>query len=279
MNSGDRIRLQLTLQYDGSGFHGWQVQKRQRTVQGEIEAAIERLTGSRRPVIGSGRTDAGVHAEGQVAIVDLPPRWSARELHRALNAVLSKEIWVTDVRRVRPSFHPRHHAVARTYTYRLGTALESRSPFHHGLCWALCEPVDRSVLDQAARELPGNHSFRAFAKAGQPHRGERCIVQAATWEPWDPLGVAFTITSNRYLHHMVRYLVGTMVDMALGRRPVGDLARLLNGTDPKLVTSSPAPSEGLYLIRVQYPEDVLDRTLNRPAGVTRGDTTYHEDLP
>ena len=279
MNSGDRIRLQLTLQYDGSGFHGWQVQKRERTVQGEIEAAIERLMGSRRPVIGSGRTDAGVHAEGQVAIVDVPPRWSAPELHRALNAVLSREIWVTDVRRVNAGFNPRLHAVARTYTYRLGTAPESRSPFNHGLCWALCEPVDRAVLDQAATELPGDHSFRAFAKAGQPHRGDRCIVHAAAWQPWDPLGVAFTITANRYLHHMVRYLVGTMVDMALGRRPVGDLGRLLAGTDPKLVTSSPAPSQGLFLTRVEYPDEVLDPTSTRPAGATRGDTTAHEDLP
>jgi len=279
VNSGDRIRLQLTLQYDGSGFHGWQVQKRERTVQGEIEAAIERLTGSRRPVIGSGRTDTGVHAEAQVASVDVPRRWPAPRLHKALNGVLSNEIWVTDVRHVSPAFHPRYDAVARTYTYRLGTALESCSPFHRRLCWPLCETLDRSILDQAAAELEGDHSFRAFAKTGQPERGDRCIVRAASWEPWAPLGVSFTITANRYLRHMVRYLVGTMVDMALGRRPVDDLARLLAGTHPRLVTSSPAPSEGLFLTRVEYPDEVLDPTSTRPAGATQGDTTAHEDLP
>lgn len=271
MNSGDRIRLRLTLQYDGSGFHGWQVQREERTVQGALESALERLTGARRPVLGSGRTDTGVHATGQVASVDVPARWSPRELHRALNAVLPEDIWIADVQHVSGSFHPRYDAVARTYAYRLGTEPESRSPFHRGWCWALCEPVELALLEAAARPLVGAHSFRAFAKAGQPERGHRCGVQAASWAPWAPLGHVFSITADRYLHHMVRYLVGTMVDIARGRRPVADMSALLEG-EAGLVTSPPAPPEGLFLERVEYAE-AADGTIRQPLEDSRLQTS------
>jgi tRNA pseudouridine38-40 synthase len=279
--SGDRVRLKLTLQYDGSGFHGWQVQNDERTVQGEIEAALERLTGAQRPVIGSGRTDRGVHATGQVASVDVPPRWSAPELQRALNAVLPDDIWIQDVRPVALHFHPRYDAVARTYTYRLGIAPESRSPFHRGWCWALTRQVRADLLAKAAQQLQGDHSFEAFAKAGQPERGYRCVVLKAAWEPWRPLGHAFRITANRYLHHMVRYLVGTMVGIATGRRPSEDMALLLSGASHDLETSPPAPPEGLFLTRVRYPESVLDpdHEPEETARPTHGDPTHDEDLP
>jgi tRNA pseudouridine38-40 synthase len=255
VDTGATIRLQLTLQYDGSGFHGWQFQPDQRTVQGELEAAVSRLADRRRTVVGSGRTDAGVHATGQVASVDMPPRWGPEALLRALNAILPPDIWVQEVRAVRSDFHPRYDAVTRTYVYRIGTRPDARSPFHRPWCWALAEKLDAEVLGRAAFCLPGEHSFLAFAKAGQPERGDRCRVARAAWDEWD-LGPRFTITADRFLHHMVRYLVGTMVDAARGRRPPEDLPALLRG-DPGLETSPPAPPEGLFLARVEYPEDVL----------------------
>jgi len=256
--SGDQIRLRLTLQYDGSGFHGWQVQKRQRTVQGELESALERLTGERRPVTGSGRTDQGVHATGQVAAVDVPARWSATELQRALNAVLPRDVWVSDVEQAHPRFHPRYDARRRTYTYRLGTSPQSRSPFHHKWCWALDARIEPDLLTAAARPLPGDHSFVSFAKTGQPQRGDRCIVQSAEWSAWAPLGLEFVITANRYLHHMVRYLVGTMVEIARGRRPLDHMAALLQPGRSGLVTSPPAPPQGLFLSHVEYSETELE---------------------
>ncbi len=204
-------------------------------------------------MLGSGRTDTGVHATGQVASVDVPARWSARELHRALNAVLPEDIWVAEVQRASSGFHPRYDAVARTYAYHLGTEPESRSPFHRGWCWALCKPVEPGLLEAAAEPLAGEHSFRAFAKAGQPGQGDRCTVRSACWAPWAPLGHVFTITADRYLHHMVRYLVGTMVDIARGRRPIADMSALLEG-EAESETSPPAPPEGLFLTRVEYPE-------------------------
>lgn len=246
-------RLKLILRYDGSAFFGWQIQREERTVQGELEAALKRLTGARRPVEGSGRTDRGVHATGQVAAVSLPEAWGPPKLERALNAVLPNDIWIEGVELADPDFSPRYDAVARTYLYHLGVSEQSRSPFHRPWCWALAREVESTLLSEAAALIPGEHSFKAFAKSGQPERGELCTVQESRWEPWEDLGFSFRMTANRYLHRMVRYLVGTMVDIARGRRPVDDLGRLLADSDDDLKTSPPAPPEGLFLHHVVYP--------------------------
>lgn len=269
MKTGDSVRLQIVLHYDGASFHGWQVQPDQRTVQGELQAALARLSGAERTVTGSGRTDAGVHATGQVASVVLPRRWSPAELHRALNAVLPQDVWVQAVREVDPGFHARYDALRRTYRYRVGTAAESRSPFHRGWCWPLGSELDRELLHRAASLLPGRRSFQAFAKAGQPERGYVCSVERAGWMAW-PLGVELEITADRYLHHMVRYLVGTMVDVARGRRPLAEMDDLLQGRGD-LQTSPPAPAQGLFLAAVEYPDDVgrTDWTAPSPTPSTR----------
>lgn len=254
MNAGEEVRVLLVLHYQGKGFHGWQRQPRLRTVQGEIERVIERVVGERRPVLGSGRTDSGVHATGQVATVPLPAAWHAARLRKALNALLPRDIWVESAREVPWSFHARYDAVERSYQYRVGTSPATASPFHRPHCWAFGESLDPELLASAAAILPGRHSFRAFAKSGQPQRGEMCTVVEAGWAPWDELGYAFTIRANRYLHHMVRYLVGTMVDVGLGRREVSEMVALLEDPDTEVVTSPPAPPEGLYLERVRYPD-------------------------
>jgi tRNA pseudouridine38-40 synthase len=246
-------RFRLLVHYDGAGLHGWQLQPDVATVQGELEAVLQRISGARRPVVASGRTDSGVHATGQVAVVDLPGRrWTAERLRRALNGLLPEGIWIESVDEAAPDFHPRFDARARTYQYRVGTSPRSASPFHRRWCWPLGEELDMDAVAEATGALLGDHSFKAFAKAGQPERGERCTVMAAAWTPWDDLGWTFTITANRYLHHMVRYLVGTLVDIGRGRRPGSDLPVLLEGTDPAAVTSPPAPPEGLFLTRVDY---------------------------
>ena len=258
VTSGEEIRLALTLHYDGSAFFGWQSQRQERTVQGELEAAVERLTGARRAVTGSGRTDRGVHATGQVAAVSVPARWTPQSFRKAMNAILPDDVWVRDVRAVPASFHPRFDAVGRTYLYRLGLDEEARSPFLRRWCWCIRPSLDRGLLEDAAAVIVGGHSFAAFAKAGQPERGTRCAVRSTLWEPWNGLGLTFTITADRYLHHMVRYLVGTMVDIARGARPLADLPTLLEcGPEPGRETSPPAPARGLFLAAVEYPEKSL----------------------
>jgi tRNA pseudouridine38-40 synthase len=246
-------RIRLVLHYDGRHFFGWQSQKHERTVQGVVEGVVSRLFDSPTRVTASGRTDRGVHATGQVAAVDAPARWTPEALRRAMNALLPDDLWVAEAAEATSGFHPRYDAVARSYEYRLGTSEQALSPFHAPWCWPLAREVDRDAMQRAAARLVGDHSFLAFAKAGQEERGDRCIVAAAQWETWEPLGLVFHITANRFLHHMVRYLVGTMVDIGLGVRPEEDLVRLLRG-DAALKTSPPAPPEGLFLARVDYPD-------------------------
>mgnify|MGYP003575693898 CR=1 FL=1 len=243
-------RFRLTLHYDGAGFFGWQVQPGVRTVQAELEAALSRLRNSPTTVIAAGRTDRGVHATGQVVSALMPAKWSAAELHRALNAVLPDDIWVVNVEDADAAFHARYDAQSRSYLYRIGTTPEAFSPFHRKHCWPLGIELPLALLNDAAQRFLGEHPFRAFAKSGQPERGVVCTVTVAEWRSYTG-GVEFHVTADRFLHHMVRYMVGTMVDVARGRRPASDIDALLTGA-PMLETSPPAPPEGLFLSHVSY---------------------------
>jgi tRNA pseudouridine38-40 synthase len=246
---GER-RFKLTLHYDGAGFFGWQVQPGVRTVQAELEAALTRLRNSPTTVIAAGRTDRGVHATGQVASTLMPEKWTTHALHRALNAILPDDIWVASVDEVKIDFHARYDATSRSYVYRIGTRPDAASPFHRRYCWPLGVELPLDVLNDAAARFVGRHSFRAFAKSGQPERGEICSVSIAEWCIND-VGVEFRVTADRFLHHMVRYMVGTMVDVARERRSANDIDTLLAGST-ELETSPPAPPEGLFLSHVSY---------------------------
>lgn len=250
-------RVRLTLHYDGAAFAGWQVQPGERTVQGELETALRRLTTRPTPVTAAGRTDRGVHATGQVASAVVPAKWTAAELRRALNAVLPIDIWVAAAADAPLDFHARYDALARGYVFRVGTAASARSPFLRRWCWPVRDELLPPLLRDAARRFIGTHSFRAFAKSGQPERGEICTVHIAEWRPWRQIGLEFRVIANRFLHHMVRYMVGTMVDVARGRRPIGDVDALLLNTGSYGV-SPPAPPEGLYLARVFYHDVELE---------------------
>ncbi len=249
---GAERRVKLTLQYDGAGFFGWQVQPGVRTVQAELEAALSRLANQPITVIAAGRTDRGVHATGQVASALVPEKWTAAALERSLNAILPEDIWIASASDVPLEFHARYDAVARSYRYRVGTLPEAWSPFHRRWCWPLREAPSLPALVAGGRQFVGTHSFLAFAKTGQPERGDMCTVARAEWSAWD-CGLQFEVTANRFLHHMVRYMVGTMVDVALQHRPLSDIARLL-GERGDLETSPPAPPEGLFLSHVEYRE-------------------------
>ncbi|MEK7401730.1 MAG: tRNA pseudouridine(38-40) synthase TruA [Gemmatimonadota bacterium] len=248
--------VQLVLHYDGSGFSGWQRQPGQRTVQGVVEQSLERLCGQPVAALGSGRTDAGVHARGQSVGVRVADKWTAKSLRRALNAVLPEDVWVCSAFEMRPEFHARYSAIARQYRYYVGTDDDARSPFRRRTEYAFAFPVDRASLESAATSLLGEHSFRAFAvKDTAPESdGHRCSVSVARWDD-RPGGLVFVVEANRFLHHMVRFLVGTMLDVASGRRPLSDIARLLGASD-NLETSSPAPAQGLFLEAVTYPREL-----------------------
>lgn len=250
--------VQLVLHYDGAGFSGWQRQPDQRTVQAVVEQALERLCGSPIGALGSGRTDAGVHARGQAAGVRVSERWDAPRLRRALNALLPDDVWVAAAAEMRPDFHARYSATSRRYSYRVGTDDEARSPFRRRYEHAVPRPIDRAALDAAAATFVGEHCFRAFAVQGTApaHDEHRCTVHQAVWRDRPAgEGVVFEIEANRFLHHMVRFLVGTMLDVATGRRPLADVPMLLAASDNREV-SAPAPAHALFLERVAYPPEL-----------------------
>ncbi|HEV8510948.1 MAG TPA: tRNA pseudouridine(38-40) synthase TruA [Gemmatimonadales bacterium] len=244
------------IQYDGGGFAGWQRQPVNRTVQAEFEAVLERLMGRKTTATGAGRTDTGVHALGQAVGFVAGERWAPVDLRRALNALLPREIWVQQVHLMRPGFDARRSATARRYRYLIGTDEGAGSPFRRPYEWALCQALDISALESAAAALAGEQSFRGLAAAGANTAHYRCRVALAQWAPRaDGAGMVFTVEADRFLHHMVRFIVGTMVDIALGRRPPADFPRLLAATD-NLAASPPAPPQGLYLEAVRYPPDL-----------------------
>ena len=253
MNKINRHCLKLILQYDGTAFHGWQIQPSERTVQGEIESTLLGLTGEPCPVVGSGRTDKGVHATGQVASVSLPTHWTADKLHSALNSLLPSDIRLKSSSLVNPAFHARYDAISRTYLYNIGLTEESYSPFNYKWCWPFRSKLNQLLLNKATELITGEHSFKSFAKSGQEERGYTCTIHEASWNTWEDLGLSLRITGNRFLHHMVRYLVGTMTDVAIGKRPLLDIETLLENPEHALVTSPPAPPTGLFLTQVAYP--------------------------
>jgi len=250
--------VQLVLHYDGARFAGWQRQPVDRTVQGELERLFERLLGAPTTVTGAGRTDAGVHARGQAAHIRVPERWSPTEVRRAANALLPDDVWVAAAYDMDDRFHARYSATSRSYQYVVGTDEAAASPFRRRYEWGVRGPLDAALLADAARAVLGEHVFRGFAVRGTAPETDdhRCIVESAVWEErTDAGGYVFRITANRFLHHMVRFLVGTMVDVARGRRSAASFVELLRATDNAAV-SPPAPPHALTLDRVTYPSSL-----------------------
>lgn len=252
-----------TLHYDGTGFVGWQRQPTGRSVQTEFEDVLERLFEKRTSAHAAGRTDAGVHAVGQGVSFSAPAKWNELALRRALNALLPRECWVQSVHLMQPGFHARKSALSRRYRYDIGVDDGSASPFRRNFEWALGRPLDLESMRISARTILGEHDFRAFAaKADKPHH--RCRLSLAEWEVRsEDRGLSFWVESDRFLHHMVRMLVGTMVDIGLGRRPIEDMKTLLHRTD-NADTSPPAPAQGLYFVAAIYPPELFDGAQGEP---------------
>lgn len=246
----------LTLQFDGTAFCGWQRQREGRSVQGEVERILARLAGAPTKAIAAGRTDAGVHALGMPVSTTLPDRWTAADLLRALNAMLPADIAVAAVREVRAGTDARRHALGRRYRYLIGTDASARSPFRRCTEWALGREPAFEALAGSAATILGEHDFRAFAVVGDPKPHYRCRIAEAEWTRLEDARLRFTVAADRFLHHMVRFLVGTMVEIGLGRREAADMATLLGQTDNQR-TAAPAPAAGLAFLSAEYPPDLF----------------------
>jgi tRNA pseudouridine38-40 synthase len=241
--------FRLDIEYDGSGFSGWARQPGLRTVQDELESALETILRERVELTVAGRTDAGVHAWGQVASFQTAAEVPG-DLVRRLNGLAADDVAITAAGRAPDGFDARGDATSRSYRYRL-LARRAPNPFERGRALWWPHRIDRGALAACAEALPGTHDFTAFTPTQTDHvRFERDVL-AAAWEeePGDVL--AFTITADAFMRSMVRVLVGTMMEAASGRRTPASFAALLEGA-PRTAAGETAPAHGLYLESVDY---------------------------
>jgi tRNA pseudouridine38-40 synthase len=241
-------RVKAVIEYDGTDYAGFQWQPGRSTIQGEIETVVLRLTGEKGRILGAGRTDAGVHAAGQVVAFDTAWRHSLSDLHRGLNALLSRSIAVQSVEFAEESFHPRFDAISRSYRYSvLNRSL--RSPLQERYAWRVARPVDFEAMSRISQLLVGSHDFAAF---GQPTQGDSTIRQVARLD-WQVCGeqINMDIAANAFLRTMVRSIVGAIVRVGLGEMSPGEFEDCFRGRDRSLA-GPPAPPHGLCLMAVHY---------------------------
>ncbi|MDH3212331.1 MAG: tRNA pseudouridine(38-40) synthase TruA [Myxococcales bacterium] len=243
--------FRLTLEYDGRDFAGWQVQPGvTRTVQGALESAFERVTGQRVRVIGSGRTDAGAHAEGQVASVRLETALAPAALQRALNGVLPVAVAVRAAELAPEGFDARRAARSKLYRYAIWNG-PIRSPLRAARAWDVRPPLDAAAMGRAARAFLGTHDFASFQAAGSAVRTTVRTLTRFELEGCTRGEIFLWVEGDGFLRHMVRTLVGTLAEVGRGRRPERAMAAIL-ATRERRSAGPTAPAGGLTLVRVDY---------------------------
>lgn len=244
-------RYLALVSYDGTDFLGYQIQAQGRTVQGEIEKVLKKVTQGDIRIDGAGRTDAGVHATGQVIAFNARWKHLLEDFQRALNALLPPDIVISELQPVGKTFHPRFGAVSRSYQYTIinqpwPNVLERRYSYH------VRDSLDVAAMSQASRFLVGSHDFTSFGKPPQGENTVRQVMQA----DWSVAGkrLTFEITANAFLYRMVRTIAGTLVQVGLGQLAPMEIKDILDRRDLTL-SAPPAPACGLCLVKVTYPEN------------------------
>ncbi len=238
--------IRIIIEYDGTNFYGWQVQPGRRTVQGEIEDALKRLTGKAVRITGAGRTDTGVHARGQVAHFDEVTDLSLARLQKALNAMIGDDIYIKQVDRVAGDFHSRFSAVSKKYCYSI---LQIPSPLRNRYAWYTSFTLDVPSMKLVIPSLLGSHDFRHFSVQNGKENTECCLKNIDITEDHGELRIC--VEGDRFLRKMMRGIIGFMYDVGRGRFAARDIDAALAGNVPDLYF---VPACGLVLCSVQYPD-------------------------
>ncbi|MCC9599766.1 tRNA pseudouridine(38-40) synthase TruA [Stieleria sp. JC731] len=255
MNDSVSRTFALVIAYDGTDYAGWQVQPDQATIQGTLQTSIRRSTGQDVTVTGSGRTDAGVHAFGQVASCRFP-NWTAstEALLRAINSRLPNAIVVNEVHQADPDFHAIRDALGKRYRYQIQVR-HQRNPFEHRYRWRLRRLVDVELMKIAAKKIIGHRDFSSFESAGAERKSSvrdvrDCVVLPA--QDFDQTGhLAIEVEANGFLYNMVRNIVGTLVEVGLGKQPPEWIDEVLEQKN-RIYAGPTAPPQGLFLKHVHY---------------------------
>jgi tRNA pseudouridine38-40 synthase len=241
--------LKLTLAYDGTEFHGWQIQPELRTVQGELQQALQKLFNHEVKVAGSGRTDAGVHAHGQVANVETIRSMDTDAVLRGANALLPRDVRVIDVEEVSPEFHARRSARSKTYEYHVWRN-PTVSPFHVRYVYACRYPLNEDAMDRGTQHFIGTHDFTSFSSAEAKKEDRTRTIFEASWNRSDTTWV-FRIRGSGFLQYMVRTITGTLLDIGHGRLRPEQLSGIFDARDRSLAGPT-LPPHGLHLVEVEY---------------------------
>lgn len=242
--------ITLILEYDGTNYAGWQVQKiRSTTIQETIEKALQKILQEKVKVIASGRTDAGVHAEEQVANFNTNSRISLKKLHEGLNALLPRDIAVIGLKQVKPGFHSRFHAKSKVYRYTILNRLH-RSALLRSRAYFCRYPLNIKLMQKEAKCLLGKHNFKAFQATAKKEKNPiKTITKLRILK--DKELIYITIEAGSFLYNMVRNIVGTLIEIGRGRYPEGSMKKILSSRDRRFAGPT-APACGLCLMKVKY---------------------------
>ncbi|MBX2968757.1 MAG: tRNA pseudouridine(38-40) synthase TruA [Cyclobacteriaceae bacterium] len=246
------MRYFFEITYNGSGYAGWQSQANATGVQTVVEDALSKLFRTAVKIVGSGRTDTGVHCAQQFFHTDIERPFQPDDLIHRLNSFLPRDIAIRSIQKVKPKASARYDAIARSYEYHITTI---KDPLLIGLALHYFKPVNIQTMNRAAALLRGEHDFECFSKVKTDVNHFLCNIKKATWKK-EGSRLVFTITANRFLRGMVRAIVGTLLDVGTGKISVQDFQQIISSKDRKKAGANVDP-HGLYLVQVKYPKSVF----------------------
>jgi len=246
------MRYFFEIAYNGKNYNGWQSQHNGIGVQSVVEDALSKLLRDQVKIVGSGRTDTGVHCEQQFFHSDIEKEFESEQLILKLNSLLPRDIVIRSIEAVKPTASARYDAVERTYRYEITRV---KDPFLDGLAWHFFKPTEVQTMNRAAALLVGEHDFECFSKVKTDVNHFLCEVKKAEWKE-EGERLVFMITANRFLRGMVRAVVGTLLDVGTGKISIKDFQNIVQSKDRKKAGAN-VPPHGLFLMKVRYPSGVF----------------------